>query len=44
MQTPVIVVNFKVYEQVVGEKGLNLAKTCELVANETGKSIVIAPQ
>lgn len=44
MLTPVIVVNFKVYEQVVGEKGLNLAKTCELVASETGKSIVIAPQ
>ena len=44
MQTPAVVVNFKVYEQVVGEKGLELAKTCELVANETGKSIVIAPQ
>jgi triosephosphate isomerase len=44
MQTPVVVVNFKVYEQVVGEKGLALARTCEHVATETGKSIVIAPQ
>jgi len=44
METPVVVVNFKVYEEVVGGKGVDLAKTCEAVANETGKSIVVAPQ
>jgi triosephosphate isomerase len=44
MLTPVIVVNFKGYQQVCGEAGLTLAKTCESVAQESGKSIVIAPQ
>lgn len=44
MNTPAVVVNFKVYVEVVGEKGLKLAKICEQVAQETGKSIVIAPQ
>jgi triosephosphate isomerase len=44
MKTPVIVVNFKGYQQVCGSSGITLAKTCETVANETGVSIVIAPQ
>jgi triosephosphate isomerase len=44
MKTPVIVINFKGYYEVCGTKGLKLAKICEDVANETGYSIVIAPQ
>ncbi len=44
MRTPVIVVNFKAYRESSGERGLALAKVCEEVAQETGKSIVIAPQ
>ncbi len=44
MRTPVIVINFKGYNEVCGEKGISLAKLCDVVAQETGKSIVIAPQ
>ncbi len=43
IKLPAVVVNFKVYGQVVGEKGLALAKVCEKVAHATGRSIVIAP-
>lgn len=41
--TPVIVVNFKTYQEASGEKALALAKVCEGVSRETGASIVIAP-
>ena len=44
MRTPAIVVNFKGYNEVCGEKGISLAKVCSEVASETGKSIIIAPQ
>lgn len=44
MRTPVIILNFKAYRESSGERGLALAKMCEEVAKETGKSIVIAPQ
>ncbi|MFQ5885448.1 MAG: triose-phosphate isomerase [Thermoplasmata archaeon] len=44
MRMPVIILNFKAYRESFGERGLALAKTCEEVAEETGKSIVIAPQ
>jgi triosephosphate isomerase len=44
MKTPVIVVNFKAYNEVCGESGLKLAKICEQVAAETNHNIVIAPQ
>lgn len=44
MRTPVIILNFKAYNESSGERGLALAKICEEVAQETGKSIVIAPQ
>jgi triosephosphate isomerase len=44
MKTPVVVVNFKAYSEVCGKAGINLAKICEKVSNETGHSIVIAPQ
>ena len=44
MKTPVIIVNFKTYGEVMGPHGLELAKTCARVAWETGASIAIAPQ
>jgi triosephosphate isomerase len=44
MDTPVIVVNFKGYDEASGEAGLNLAQLCETVSSETQHSIVVAPQ
>jgi triosephosphate isomerase len=43
MEVPVIVVNFKTYTHVDGDKALELAKICEEVARETGKNIVVCP-
>ena len=43
MRTPAIVVNFKVYPEVLGRRGWNLAKLCADVAEDTGASIAIAP-
>lgn len=42
--TPVIVLNEKVYVESVGNKGLELAKICEEVAEKQGVSIAICPQ
>jgi triosephosphate isomerase len=44
MKTPVILVNFKGYSEVCGEKGISLSKICDVVAQETGHSIVVVPQ
>jgi triosephosphate isomerase len=43
MEIPVIVVNFKTYAHVDGDKALELASICEDVAGETGKNIVVCP-
>lgn len=43
MRLPAIVVNFKVYPEVLGKRGWDLARTCAKVAEDTGASIVIAP-
>ena len=43
MRLPALVVNFKVYPEVLGKRGWDLAKTCAQVAEDTGASIVIAP-
>jgi len=44
VKTPVIVLNFKIYPQVLdAEKALSYAKIAEDVAEETGISIVVAP-
>ncbi|HYM39313.1 MAG TPA: triose-phosphate isomerase [Thermoplasmata archaeon] len=43
MRLPVIVVNFKVYPEVLGKRGWHLAQQCAQVAEDTGASIVIAP-
>lgn len=42
MRLPVIIVNFKVYEQATGDMAVELAKIHEKVAKETGASIGIA--
>ena len=44
MRTPVIVINFKGYNEVCGTKGLEMATVCQEAALENGFSIVIAPQ
>jgi triosephosphate isomerase len=41
---PIIVVNFKAYEEICGEKGLALAAACGTVSSETGVSIIPGPQ
>ena len=43
MRLPAVVVNFKVYPEVLGKHGWDLAKTCAKVAEDTGASVVIAP-
>ena len=42
LETPVIVVNFKLYEQASGKNGLNLAKIIDTVSKETDASIAVA--
>ena len=44
LKLPIMIVNFKAYEQAIGQNAVNLAKICEKVANETGKSIAVAVQ
>ncbi|MBC7089952.1 MAG: triose-phosphate isomerase, partial [Methanobacteriaceae archaeon] len=42
--TPIVILNFKTYIEATGENAVNLARTCEQVADETGVNIVVAPQ
>lgn len=42
MKLPAIIVNFKIYEQAVGDTAIALAKIHERVAMETGASIGVA--
>lgn len=42
--TPIVILNFKTYIEATGENAVNLARTCEQVAEETGVNIVVAPQ
>lgn len=44
MKLPVIIINFKTYDEVLGSEGLALAKTCADVARESNKSIAVTPQ
>ena len=44
IKTPVVIINFKTYQQATGEKAVELARTCESVSIEFGVPIVIAPQ
>jgi triosephosphate isomerase len=41
---PLIAVNFKAYPESMGESGLNLAKLCESVGEETGLAFAVCPQ
>ncbi len=43
MRHPAIVLNFKVYPEVLGKRGWELARMAAAVAEDTGASIVIAP-
>lgn len=43
MRLPVIIVNFKAYPEALGHAGIELARTCSKVAEETGASVAIAP-
>lgn len=44
MKTPIILVNYKIYNEISGSKGLELAKICQEVSKKTGVNIAIAPQ
>ncbi len=43
MRTPVILVNFKAYPEALGRKAVDLASRCAEVAEETGRSLAVAP-
>ncbi len=42
--TPIVILNYKTYLESTGENALNLAKSCEMVAEETGVNMMVAPQ
>lgn len=42
--TPIVILNFKTYLESSGEKALKLARALESVANESGITMVAAPQ
>jgi len=44
MKLPIIIVNFKVYEEAMGKNALRLAKICRDVAKKYKVNIAIAPQ
>jgi triosephosphate isomerase (TIM) len=41
---PIIIINFKTYEEATGERALRLARVCRSVAMKYGKRIIISPQ
>lgn len=43
MKFPILIINMKVYPEVLGRKALELAKTAENVSRELGVSIAVAP-
>jgi len=43
VRTPFLLVNFKAYPEALGPKALDLAKACADVAEETGRSLAVAP-
>ena len=43
-RTPIVILNFKTYLESTGKNALKLAKTSEIVAEETGVNMVVAPQ
>jgi triosephosphate isomerase len=43
IRLPALIINFKNYREALGRRALELAKTAEKVAKETGASIAVAP-
>jgi len=43
VRTPIILVNFKAYPEALGRKAVDLASWCAEVAEETGRSLAVAP-
>jgi triosephosphate isomerase len=43
-RTPIVILNFKTYLESTGKNALKLAMASEIVAEETGVNIIIAPQ
>lgn len=43
MRTPVIIVNFKAYAEVEGDRSIGLAEACQDVSDETGVSFAVCP-
>ena len=43
LRTPAVIINFKAYSEVEGDKALRLAQACQDVAGRTGVSIVVCP-
>ena len=43
MRTPLLLVNFKAYPEALGPKAVDLAKLCAKVAEDTGRSLAVAP-
>ncbi len=41
---PIIIINFKTYEEATGERAVKLAQICGRVATKYGKRIIISPQ
>jgi len=44
MKTPIIIINFKCYEESTGENALKLAKICESVSKKYKVNIAVVPQ
>ena len=43
MKAPVVIVNFKVYQQAEGRRAVSLAKTCQKVSLESGVPMAVCP-
>jgi len=43
VRTPFLLVNFKAYAEALGPKSVELARSCATVAEETGRSLAVAP-
>ena len=41
---PLLLINFKAYEEAIGERGIKLAKVIEKVAGQAGANVAIAVQ
>jgi len=41
---PIIIINFKTYEEATGDRASRLARICKSVAMKYGKRIIVSPQ